>query len=55
MNRHELQEIVEKAKQKHKQTKHKICVCCGAGCISSGSEEVLKKLQDEIKTRGLDK
>lgn len=55
MNRHELQAIVEKAKDKHKQMKHKICVCCGAGCISSGSEEVLKKLQDEIKTRGLDK
>ena len=29
-------------------------MCCGAGCISSGSEEVLKKLQEEIKTRGIE-
>lgn len=54
MNRHELQAMTEKAKEKHKQLKHKICVCCGASCISSGSEEVLKKLQDEIKARGLE-
>lgn len=54
MNRHELQAMAEKAKEKHKQLKHKICVCCGASCISSGSEEVLKKLQDEIKARGLE-
>ncbi|MFT3846183.1 MAG: NADH-quinone oxidoreductase subunit NuoF [Lacibacter sp.] len=54
MNRHELQAMAEKAKEKHRQLKHKICVCCGASCISSGSEDVLKKLQDEIKTRGLE-
>ncbi len=54
MNRNELQTMAEKAKEKHKQLKHKICVCCGASCISSGSEDVLKKLQDEIKTRGLE-
>ncbi len=54
MNRHELQAMAEKAKEKHKQLKHKICVCCGASCISSGSEDVLKKLQDEIKARGLE-
>ncbi|MDP4262816.1 MAG: NuoF family protein [Bacteroidota bacterium] len=54
MNRQELQALAGKAKGKHEQFKHKICVCCGASCISSGSEEVLKKLQEEIKTRGLE-
>lgn len=55
MNRQDLKIISEKAKEKHSQFTHKICVCCGAGCISSGSEEVLKKLQEEIKVRGLEK
>ena len=56
MNRQDLQTIIyaEKAKEKNNQYKHKICVCCGASCISSGSEEVLKKLQEEIKLRGLE-
>lgn len=56
MNRQDLKTIIyaEKAKVANYKYKHKICVCCGAGCISSGSEEVMKKLQEEIKTRGLD-
>lgn len=54
MNRHELQALTQKARDQRQQVKHRICVCCGASCISSGSEEVLKKLQDEIKTRGLE-
>ncbi len=54
MNRQELQALAQKAKDKQQQLKHKICVCCGAGCISSGSEEVLKKLQDEVKARGME-
>ena len=54
MNRQDLKTIAEQAKAKHNQYKHKVCVCCGAGCISSGSEAVLKKLQDEVKARGLD-
>ena len=56
MNRKDLKTIfdTEKQKQEDNKTKHKICVCCGAGCISSGSEGVLKKLQEEIKTRGLE-
>ncbi len=56
MTRQDLQTIIyaEKAKEQNNQYKHKICVCCGASCISSGSEEVLKKLQEEIKTRGLE-
>lgn len=54
MSLHELTSKIEKAKEKHRGSKRKICVCCGAGCISSGSEEVLRKLQDEIKERGLE-
>jgi NADH:ubiquinone oxidoreductase subunit F (NADH-binding)/(2Fe-2S) ferredoxin len=54
MSRHELQNRIEKAKERHCTGRKKICVCCGAGCISSGSEEVLKKLQEEVKERGLE-
>lgn len=54
MNRQELHTIAEKAKEKQQQFKHRVCVCCGAGCISSGAEEVLKKLQDEVKAKGLE-
>jgi NADH:ubiquinone oxidoreductase subunit F (NADH-binding)/(2Fe-2S) ferredoxin len=54
MNRQELHTLADKAKEKQQQFKHRVCVCCGAGCISSGSEEVLKKLQDEVKAKGLE-
>lgn len=56
MNRHDLKTIIyaEKAKEQNNKQKHKLCVCCGAGCISSGSEDVLKKLQEEVKLRGLE-
>lgn len=54
MNRHELMGMIEKAKEKQQQKPRRIGVCCGAGCISSGAEEVLKKLQQEIKDRGLE-
>ncbi|MBL0356030.1 MAG: NADH-quinone oxidoreductase subunit NuoF [Chitinophagaceae bacterium] len=56
MNRQDLKTIIyaEKTKDETNKYKHKICVCCGAGCISSGSEEVMKKLQEEINTRGLE-
>jgi NADH:ubiquinone oxidoreductase subunit F (NADH-binding)/(2Fe-2S) ferredoxin len=56
MNRHDFKTIIEteETKQKNSSVKHKVCVCCGAGCISSGAEEVMKKLQDEVKTHGLE-
>ena len=54
MNRHELQAMATQAKMKQQQAKHRICVCCGASCISSGAEEVLKKLQAEVSSRGLE-
>jgi NADH:ubiquinone oxidoreductase subunit F (NADH-binding)/(2Fe-2S) ferredoxin len=54
MNRQELVSHIQKAGDKKTGFTHKICVCCGAGCISSGAEEVLTKMQEEIKARGLD-
>lgn len=56
MNRQELKAFVaaEKEKAAAKANEQKIYVCCGAGCISSGAEAVMKKLQDEIKERELD-
>jgi NADH:ubiquinone oxidoreductase subunit F (NADH-binding)/(2Fe-2S) ferredoxin len=54
MNRQELHIMAEKARENQSSCKHKIGVCCGAGCISIGAEEVLKKMQDDIKSRGMD-
>lgn len=56
MNRKDLKAIfeAEKLKRINNEIKHKICVCCGAGCISSGAEDVMKKLQEEIKVRDLE-
>ena len=56
MNRLDLKTIIyaEKAKDQSNKQRHKIGVCCGAGCLSSGSEDVLKKLQEEVQNRGLE-
>lgn len=56
MNRQDFKTMVkaEMAKEQNSPIKNKIFVCCGAGCISSGAEEVMKKLLEEIKTRGLE-
>ncbi len=56
MNRQELQSIIqsEKDRVQNSKQKWKACVCCGASCISSGAEEVLKKTQDDIKSLGLE-
>ena len=56
MNRQEFKDLVTTQLQNAKNSpgKHKICVCCGAGCISSGSEAIMKKLQEEIIERGLE-
>jgi NADH:ubiquinone oxidoreductase subunit F (NADH-binding)/(2Fe-2S) ferredoxin len=56
MNRHDFKTLVHTTRQKELDNPHvnKIYVCCGAGCISSGAEDVIKKLEAEIKERGLD-
>lgn len=55
MTRQDLQTIIsaEKAKDQAGKNKNKVCVCCGASCISSGLEEVMKKLQEEIIAKGM--
>lgn len=54
MNRIELKELIASAKAKRQNVKHKIFVCCGTSCMASDSETVLKVLQEEIKTQGLE-
>jgi len=56
MNRHELMAFIdsEKSKAMANNGRHKICICCGAGCISSGADAVMKKLEEEIKARGME-
>ena len=46
--------MAEKARLKKQHCPHTIAVCCGASCISSGAEELLQKLQEEIKLKGLE-
>ncbi len=53
MNTQELKIERDKAIDKKAAFKQRIAVCCGAGCISSGAEELLKKLKAEITERGL--
>ncbi len=43
MNQQELQSQIRHIKEERTKVRQKVCVCCGAGCISSGAEEVLKK------------
>jgi NADH:ubiquinone oxidoreductase subunit F (NADH-binding)/(2Fe-2S) ferredoxin len=54
MNRQELHTMAEKAKGNQATCKHKIGICCGAGCISIGAEDLLKKMQEDIKDRGME-
>jgi (2Fe-2S) ferredoxin len=51
MNRQELSNYLdkEKARMAEKAGTPQIRVCCGAGCLSSGAEELVKTLREEIK------
>ncbi len=49
MNRQEFNTMADKAREKAYGCKNKISVCCGAGCISSGAEEILKHMQAAFK------
>ena len=49
-----LNELSKKALKKRDGVQHEIRVCTAAGCMSSGSDKVLKGFQDEIKKRELD-
>jgi len=54
MNLDKLKEITREVKDKDQKFRKKVCVCCGAGCLSSGSDQVLKKLQQTVKDAGLE-
>ena len=54
MDYNEFNELSKKLKTKEKENSAKICVCCGAGCLSSGSEKVLNDLKTKIKDKGLE-
>ncbi|MBF0491140.1 MAG: NAD(P)H-dependent oxidoreductase subunit E [Candidatus Omnitrophica bacterium] len=54
MNRQDLKTMADQMVAKKSQYKKKVCVCCGASCLSSGGEAVLKKLQSEVKEKGLE-
>lgn len=55
MNRQDFKNFVRQEKQKatERQQKQSCSVCCGAGCISSGAEQVLQQLQAVITADGL--
>ncbi len=54
MNRTELIDRIAKAIGSKDACIHRVGVCCGAGCISVGAEQVLKDMQSEITRRGLE-
>jgi NADH:ubiquinone oxidoreductase subunit F (NADH-binding)/(2Fe-2S) ferredoxin len=54
MNQQEFAALTSKAKERHAGLKQRIGVCCGAGCLSSGAEELLKAYEEDIKARGLE-
>jgi NADH:ubiquinone oxidoreductase subunit F (NADH-binding)/(2Fe-2S) ferredoxin len=56
MNRLELNSYVDKAKEKlaEKAGTPKIRVCCGAACLSSGAEDLVKTLNQEVKALNID-
>ncbi len=53
MNLHELNKIAQDVKVENAKFRKKVCVCCGSGCASSGSEVVLKSMTSAIQERGL--
>jgi NADH:ubiquinone oxidoreductase subunit F (NADH-binding)/(2Fe-2S) ferredoxin len=53
MNRQELMQTADKAKEKHHHFKKKVCVCCGTSCMASNSEAVLGKLKESLTNLGL--
>jgi NADH:ubiquinone oxidoreductase subunit F (NADH-binding)/(2Fe-2S) ferredoxin len=52
MNRIELQTRTALAKQDLHQCKKRIAICCGAGCMSAGSGQLMEDIRSLIKTKG---
>ncbi len=53
MNIQQLNDIQEKVRERS-QGKKKVCVCAGAGCISSGSLETIDAMKKAAKAQGLE-
>lgn len=53
MNRNELKTYFNPQQQKEHCNKKKIGVCCGAGCLSSGAEAIIKKMEEHLKAANL--
>ncbi len=53
MTSEELQEIATTEKEARAQYPHHICVCTAAGCLSAGSGEVKKALEQEVVESGM--
>ncbi len=54
MNHQELTTIEEKFKEKDRCLKGKVRVCCGTGCMATGSEKILKEFQNTAKEKGVE-
>ena len=48
-----LDEIAARVRDRERGYRQKVFVCCGAGCLSSGSGELLERLQEVIGDLGL--
>jgi NADH:ubiquinone oxidoreductase subunit F (NADH-binding)/(2Fe-2S) ferredoxin len=53
MSLDKLDEIAARVRKKEHAYRRKVFVCCGAGCLSSGSGEVLEQLQKNVAAKGL--
>jgi bidirectional [NiFe] hydrogenase diaphorase subunit len=53
MTSEDLQEIATKEKEAREEHPHHICVCTAAGCLSAGSGEVKKALEQEVLESGM--
>ncbi len=49
-----IEALEAKMKEREAKFRKKICVCAGAGCLSSGGQQVLDRLRDTVKQGGMD-
>lgn len=55
MNADELHELAEKELAAQAALEHRVIVCAGSGCQALQSDQLIKQLETEVKTRGLEK
>lgn len=53
MNRMDFEERSSRAREKRAGFKTRIGVCCGAACLSMGSEDVLAALKEDVESRSM--